>query len=498
MSLVKLALIFLAAHLAIAFCFLFDRAPGTGAALVGVPLDDAWIHLVYARSLAGLHGFAFNPGQLETGSSSPLWAVLLVPASWAARLFGISVVIPAKLTSVLAAVGASLGAARLVRSLKFGLAAELAAGLAIAADPALAFAQVSGMEVMLASALALWTLAELASERYGMASLLAALAPLSRPELAILTLLALGVVEWRLHQARSPTRARLQMLAPTAAFVGGWMLYCLLVSGYPLPSTFYAKFASRQAFFARNLLTLFTQVLPSWPWFARGTGLGLWGIGVVVLFRRGLVAGLAAVFPVLFLLAVAASQLIAEPWPFYWQRYLLPGHALLLVTVVVGAGVAVGWAWRGRRRAWAPAYALGVAVLVLGSLVDLPAALRRSANLFAWNCQNIEELNVAMAKWLRDHTPADEPIAVTDAGAARYFADRRIVDLVGLNDHRHLHREPGREREVLGVRILSTFPTWLPSLRDNPAWQVIHRTATDRLTICNCPQSEIVAYQRRR
>ena len=85
MSLVKLALIFLVAHVATAICFLLDRAPGTAAALQGLPLDDAWIHLVYARSLAAWHGFAYNPGQLETGSTSPLWAVLLMPATWAAR-----------------------------------------------------------------------------------------------------------------------------------------------------------------------------------------------------------------------------------------------------------------------------------------------------------------------------------------------------------------------------------------------------------------------------
>jgi hypothetical protein len=497
MPLVKLALIFLVAHLATAIYFLFDRAPGTAAALVGLPLDDAWIHLVYARSLGAFHGFAFNPGQLETGSTSPLWAVLLVPASWAARLFTISVVIPAKVTSVLAAVGASLAAARLVRVLKFGLVAELAAGLAMVVDPALAFAQVSGMEVMLAGALALWTLAELAAERFRLASLGAALAPLARPEMAILTVLVLAIAEWRMHQVRASMRARLLVLAPVVGFVGGWMLYCLLVSGYPLPSTFYAKFASRQDFFARNLQTIFAQMLPPWPWFSRGTGLALWGIGAVVLFRRGLVAGLSAVFPVLFLLAVAGSQLITEPGPFYWQRYLLPAHALLLMTLALGGTVAVTWVWQGRRRAWAPAYAMGVSVLVLGSLVDLPAALRRSADLFAWNCQNIEELDVAMAKWLRGNTPAGETIAVTDAGAARYFADRPVVDLVGLNDHRYLHHDPGREREVLGVRILSTFPAWMPTLRDNPAWQVLHRTATSRLTICNCPQSEIVAYQRR-
>jgi hypothetical protein len=46
MSLVRLAWIFLAAHVAIAIYFLFDRAPGTAAALYGLPLDDAWIHMV--------------------------------------------------------------------------------------------------------------------------------------------------------------------------------------------------------------------------------------------------------------------------------------------------------------------------------------------------------------------------------------------------------------------------------------------------------------------
>jgi len=496
MHLVKMGLAFLAAHLATALFFVFNRAPGTSAALVGLPLDDAWIHLVYARSLAALHGFAFNPGQLETGSTSPLWAIFLVPASWAARLFGIGVVIPAKVTGILAATAASLGAARLLRKLNFGKAVQAAAGMAIAADPALAFAQVSGMEIMVASALVLWTLGEAAAERWRVASLLAALAPLARPELVLLTVLVLLLAQWRLHQEQVSARARLVLVAPMVACVGGWMVYCLVVSGYPLPSTFYAKFASRQEFFALNLENIVTKVAPTWPWFAHGTGVVLWGAGLVVLVRRGWVAILAAVFPVLFLVSVSASQLLSEPLPFYWQRYLLPTQALLLVTLVVGADAAIAWSFRGRNKAWAPAYAAGVAALVLGSLAGLPKALRESADLFAWNCQNIEELDVAMATWLREHTPADETIAVTDAGAARYFADRRIVDLVGLNDHRHLHREPNHERDVLAVRILSTFPAWMPSLRDNPAWQVVHRTSTDHLTICKCPQSEIVAYRR--
>jgi hypothetical protein len=496
MSFVKLSLIFLAAHVAVALFFLFDRAPGTAAALVGFPLDDAWIHMVYARSLAGLHGFAYNPGQLETGSTSPLWAVMLVPASWAARLLGISIVLPAKIVGVLLAVGASLAAARLAFRLGFSWVVAIAVGLAIAADPALAFAKLSGMEVMLAGALALWTVSELVGERYRWAVLGAALAPLARPELALLTLSVLAVAEWRMHQRRASVGERILILVPTILFVGGWILYCLLVSGYPLPNTFYAKFSSHHEFFTHNLAIIFAQVIPSSAWFARGTGFVLWVLGAVLLFRRGVIAGLTAAFPVLYLLAVAASQLIREPWPFYWQRYLLPAQPFLLVTLVIGAAHAIGWAWHGRRHAWAPTYAVGVALLVLGTLTSLPSTLRASADLFAWNCQNIEELNVDMAKWLRNHTDPGETIAVTDAGAARYFGERRVLDVLGLNNHRFLHGDRGMALELSRIHTVAGFSSMIPFIRDNPAWRATHRTATQHLTICNCDQSEIVAYQR--
>ncbi|MBN2576972.1 MAG: hypothetical protein JXP73_20590 [Deltaproteobacteria bacterium] len=494
MSLAKLALVFLAAHAATAVFYLLDRAPGTAAALLGLPLDDAWIHLVYARSLAALQGFAYNPGQLETGSTSPLWAALLVPATWVARAFGISVVLPVKVTGILAGVGASVAAARVARHLGLGLAIELAAGLAIAVDPALAFAQVSGMEVMLASGIALWALADFLADRLQTSALSAGLAPLARPELVLLTLPLLALVEWRLHRRRSPWSLRLAALAPVCLSVGGWVLYCWLVSGHPLPSTFYAKFSSRADYFSHNVAALLGQVLPAWPWFAYGAGFVLWAVGAVVLFRRG--GWLVASFPVAYLLAVAGSQYFSQPLPFYWQRYWLPALPAVLLGVAVGSVQVLVWAWQRRRQAWGPVYGIAAAVLVMGSLARLPSALRRSADLYAWNCQNIEELNVEMAKWLREHTASGEVIAVSDAGAARYFADRPIFDILGLNNHRYLHRERRSAPDLGAIRLVSAFPAFVPSLRDSPAWRPVHRVATEHLTICDCPQSEIVAYRR--
>src|SRR6185295_13480057 len=44
---------------------------------VGLPLDDGWIHLQFARNLAQGRGLSYNPGELVTGSTAPLWTALL-------------------------------------------------------------------------------------------------------------------------------------------------------------------------------------------------------------------------------------------------------------------------------------------------------------------------------------------------------------------------------------------------------------------------------------
>lgn len=497
MPLMRLAIGCLIAHLLVALCFVLDRAPGDAAALVGLPLDDAWIHLVYARSLAAFHGFAYNPGQLETGSTSPLWAVLLVPATWVARLFHVSVVVPAKLTCVLTAAAASLAAARLLRGFGFGVAVQLAVVLALACDPWLAFAQVAGMEVMLAGALGLFAVAELAQERHVRAGLAAGLAPLARPEMALLSLAVLAASEWRLHGRGSRVGLKLGVLLPSLVLLGGWMTYCWLVSGYPLPNTFYAKFASREAYLVHNLGLVVGQVLPASPWFALGAGLPLWALGGAVLWRRGVAGKLTAVFPVAFLVAVSASQLLREAEPFYYLRYLLPAQPFIVVALVVGASTAVGWVWQRWRGNLGPVLLAGTAAVLLIPLARLPRALVQRAELYAWNCRNIEEIDVAMALWLRDHVPADETIAVSDAGAARYFGEHRIFDILGLNHHGHLHGEAAARVELENLHVVSTFPHLLPrQMRDDPTWSLIHRVATDHLTICRCPQTEMVAYRR--
>jgi len=201
-------------------------------------------------------------------------------------------------------------------------------------------------------------------------------------------------------------------------------------------------------------------------------------------------------FPLLFFLGVSASQLLKSAWPFYFLRYVLPAQAFVVAIVAVGAVRLLDWAWRRRRLAFAPAYAIGVGVVIVGSLAKLPSALIERAHLFSWNCQNIEELNVAMAVWLRDNVPAGESIVVNDAGASRYFGEHPILDIVGLNHHRWLHRDPRAGAELARARYGAFFPSLIPQMTTDPGWQQIHRTSTQNLTVCHCDQSEIVAFRR--
>src|SRR5689334_16996580 len=61
-----------------------------------VCLDDAFIHLDYALSLKRGEGLSYNPFDWETGSSSPLWALVLALWPW-----GTDPVLSVKLLGVL-------------------------------------------------------------------------------------------------------------------------------------------------------------------------------------------------------------------------------------------------------------------------------------------------------------------------------------------------------------------------------------------------------------
>ncbi len=149
---------------------------------VGFPLDDAWIHLTYARNLATRGEWAFIPGQASAGSTAPLWSALLAigfflpyaPYLWV-YLLGI-------ITLAGLAVAAYAGCRVLYPAGKQGWA--FLAGGVILLEWHLVWSAVSGMETLLFSLLVLVCLIWMAAgwERWFWLGLLIGLGVWLRPD----------------------------------------------------------------------------------------------------------------------------------------------------------------------------------------------------------------------------------------------------------------------------------------------------------------------------
>jgi len=477
-------------HLAIASIFLSDRSPGTAAARTSFPLDDSWIHLVYARNLAAFEGFAYNPGQLEAGFTSPLWTLLVAPVFWIGPLLGGDPIPAVKALGILVAFGCSLLAVSLVTRLTGRFSAGIAAGVLIAASPTFAFAAVSGMEVVLASGTVLLSLLAISRRRLHLAGFALALVPLARPENALFLLIAAPVLVRCLRESDASRWTWFAAAAPSLVAGAAWLAYCVAVTGRPLPTTFYVKSLDGAAMpvlqgFASNVLAI-GEILQTLP--AAGSGLGAIAvlIGAFHLWRRvessddpalrG-AAQLTALYPFVFLLGIAFTHRLGDPHFFYWSRYVYPVIPLLLVLFSVGITTLVVHTlpsfpnWRAQAGETERASdgrpvdgvtarrAAGVLALAcaLPPLLLTPGRTVKLAETFAWNSQNMEEVQVAIGRWLRDHTPQSAVVATVDSGAVRYYGERTTLDLAGLNSHRLL----SNRRETLArmaPRYMVTFP----------------------------------------
>ena len=212
----------------------FTALVGCYLLVVGVDfaLDDAWIHLAYAKSLKLGEGLSYNPYDYETGASSPLWVLILAIVPWFDHPMWVS-----KSLGVLSHLGALYFLLRLLREWFPKLSSMLLCllGLCAGLAPLLLQGAVSGMAVSLAALLwmgALWSL----HKKHRMALLLVFLSVAARAEL---------VVFWGLwgclHALYERRMTRLATAMSAALSLGLWMLYCQLVSGFWFPNTKYVK-----------------------------------------------------------------------------------------------------------------------------------------------------------------------------------------------------------------------------------------------------------------
>ena len=406
-------------------------------------LDDAWIHLAYAKSLRLGDGLSYNPGHVpdwETGFSSPAWVLLL--SAWptapepviAVKLLG--ALLHAATAGLASAIALDLVSARasVARPLP-AMSIALLAGVLCATSPALLQGASSGMEVPLTTCLLLACIRASLREQWLIAGVLGFAVELARPE-ALACLLGFALV------LAAPARRK---LAPLASVLGAglglasWVLYCVIVSGWPWPNTAYVKTAIGQpSGIGSGLEYLFTQVLIWEPWVAGVGGIALvlaalWtelsGKGVLepkhadagdrsprrfelVAILVGYLAGL---------LGVVLSRPLDPGILFYQARYFAIFAALPPIVIALGI---------------ARIHRMLSLVLVLPIAVLLGLAIPTTARIQRAQERGVALLHTDPARYVTRELPKDAVIAVEGAGAMRYQTPRSmtIIDVVGLND----------------------------------------------------------------
>ncbi len=402
-------------------------------------LDDAWIHLDYAKSLRAAEGFSYNPRDHETGFSSPLWVMLL--AVW--PIAG-NPVIPVKLLGVLlhaatawagALLTLELGRARARHDRPLPLLSmTLLGGVLVACTPTAVQAATSGMEVPLATAVSLGTYRAVLRGHGTAAGLLGALGVWARPELLIATLVfaaLLAAGHWRDRRDDPRVRAAGYAALGALAALVVWVAYCTVVSGYPWPNAQYIKGGGGGW---SGLEYLRAEVLPWQPWIVSLTGVVLVFVALrsdATERRFGAVALLAA--GVVTWLAIAGSRPLHPGVQFFESRYFAIVAPIPMVLLPLGVGVGLGSAAR-----WTRALAVA-ALLPVAGLCGLQ--IRQLHGALVDGTEDTFALHTRVAHWVAAELAPDAIVGIEGAGALRFFTPRSmiLVDLIGLNNREAAH-----------------------------------------------------------
>jgi len=282
-----------------------------------------------------------------------------------------------------------------------------------------------------------------------------------------------------------------------------------------LPNTYYAKFSSFDAI--GGLGRIIGEVVLRMPAMFLWSGVLLYVLGILYMLKRGPREALVTiVYPWLFMISIAATRQMPHlsGQYYYWLRYVVPALPFLFVPLSLG----FGFLWAGVKRF--PRLGLKTniinlarlvaALLVMVSWVKLPGELRFRSNQFAWNCQNINEVQVELGRWVSEETPHDAVIAVNDSGALRYFGGRKTIDLIGLNNRTILFdRQLATElkwnvssmMEFLkseNAHYLIIFPSWFAPLVQTEEFmknfKLINYRHSKNYTICAAHQDFMAVY----
>ncbi len=431
---------------------------------VAFPMDDTYIHFVYAENLAEGSGLYFSfPDEVGVGTTSFLWVAMLAAGARA----GFSIGVLAKVMGALSLLITALCSFTLLkRILKPGLA-WLGALLIVGSGNLLWFS-LSGMETMLFVAIGFIALICYGQKRWKLLGLFLGLLALTRPEgimlsgavvlveiirsrkissqvLIVIGLCLVVAAPWYLYifsrtghflptsavgkqlthrvgmQYVLDSRPGLAWLGkiPALIYLGSWVVYILefVVGGLALPAP-YLPIAT----LGEDL----TYSFSIWALFSWGLVIGLLWRGFRKLIQpqkwRSWIQDPEVQPWLVFLLWVVLHNLALMIWmpvPGTASRYGAINHVLLWCGLVYGLATLV-------------AHQRRFLFLLVGLLMIAGVNTRYWDRVYQANLEHMREVRVKAAHYIRDEIAPGDLCAASDVGAIRYFSERPIIDMGAL------------------------------------------------------------------
>ncbi|MHA1638006.1 MAG: hypothetical protein ACTSUB_08325 [Candidatus Thorarchaeota archaeon] len=396
---------------------------------IGFALDDSWIHLEYARSIFEGRAWQYVPDFPSTGSTSPLWSILLsglfiFTTDPTGLVWGVMII--SILLYIINTYIVGLFVTKITESKPIGIVAMFA----FVMIPRNSWLMLSGMEypIFLFFLFLPLLLIDRPEPRYDLIlGFVAGFAFLSRPEgvLVALIIFPLRIILhlWNRDFSKKRLASVVMMFVSALLIVLPWILYCLATTGYPLPDTFYAKSAPVTPEMIARWDLHWTFFFLTWLFIPVGLLLG-----VSLLFKKQPYPWLFALSLTLLYRMTMPSQVLINN-----TRYLVPIFSFLLISCVCGIALIIN-----RLDSTLPKHNLinrdliSTVLILLIVIIPIFPSYFYQATYYGLATKNINEMQVNIGFWLQENTPDDAVIALGDVGAIRYFSDREIVDLVGL------------------------------------------------------------------
>lgn len=412
-------------------------------------VDDAFISYRYAENWIGGAGLVFNVGERLEGYTNFLWTVLAaLPVG-----MGIDVVLFMRFAGIAAGLALIFLAWHYSRKKLDRHPITFLLPVALIANGSLALWSGAGLETSLFTLLLFAGVAAAAGERgrrpFVIASLLLALATLTRPEGAIV--FAVLVID-RLAGGRSAVRTVVAGSALFLLLLVPFELWRIAYYGEPLPNTWYAKSGGGLGAMVRGAKYLFSYVGPFGGWTAAAA--------IPLIFLVRVRSWERTFLAVLIVLVAYVIWVGGDALPYF--RFLVPTVPITALLAVSGLSKLFPWPERKISSSRLAAFAV---------LLALPAYSSFSGAAYDFLVQDRSRVELhwkVIGQWFAENGKAGETMAVTTAGAIPYYSGMPAIDMLGITD-RHIARKKmpnmgsgiaGHEKHDMDY-VLSRQPTYI-------------------------------------